>query len=127
MILQIEVNFSTREPDFYKKLFQSHDDTQDKNIFKIFQVPIGNAKCVELFKFRIDAPILKYCQKSLNSYCFSSLASTFDSINHNNDANAISMRIEELLKSEVGNRIYFANGILRKIKEMKVNLGCIIT
>ena len=27
----IEVNFSTREPDFYNKLFQSHDDTQDTN------------------------------------------------------------------------------------------------
>ena len=23
----IEVNFCTREPDFYKKIFQSHDDT----------------------------------------------------------------------------------------------------
>ena len=43
----IEVNFSTREPDFYKKLFQSHDDTQDINTFKCFQVPIGDAKCVE--------------------------------------------------------------------------------
>ena len=29
----IEVNFSTREPDFYKKLFQSHDNTHDKNSF----------------------------------------------------------------------------------------------
>ena len=47
----IEVNFSTREPDLYKKLFQSHDDTQDINTFKCFQVPIGNAKCVESFKF----------------------------------------------------------------------------
>ena len=56
----IEVNFSTREPDFYKKLFQSHDDTQDNNTFKRFQVPIGNAKCVESFKFQIDVPILKY-------------------------------------------------------------------
>ena len=43
----IEVNFSTHEPDFYKKLFQSHDDKQDINTFKFFQVPIGNAKCVE--------------------------------------------------------------------------------
>ena len=43
----IEVNFSTRETDFYKKLFQSHDETQDTNTYKIFQVPIGNAKCVE--------------------------------------------------------------------------------
>ena len=59
----IEINFSSREPDFCKKLFQSHDNTQDNNIFKSFQVPIGNAKCVESFKFQNDAPILKYCQK----------------------------------------------------------------
>ena len=59
----IEVNFSTREPDFYKKLFQSHDDTQDINTFRFFQVPIGNAKCVESLKFQNDDPILKYCQK----------------------------------------------------------------
>ena len=123
----IEVNFSTRDTDFYKKPFQSHDYTQDINTFKSFQVTIGNEKCVESFKFLNADPILKYCHQSLNSYCFSSLASTFDSINHNNDANAISMRIEQSLKSEVGNRIFFANGILRKIKEMKVNLGCIIT
>ena len=71
----IEVNFSTREPDFYKKLFQSHDNTQDINTFKIFQVPIRNEKCVESFKFQNDAPILKYSNKSLNSLCFSSLAS----------------------------------------------------
>ena len=30
----IGVKFSTREPDLYKKLFQSHDDTQDINKFK---------------------------------------------------------------------------------------------
>ena len=77
----VEINFSTREPDFYKKLFQSHDDTQDDNTFKTFQVPIGNAKGVESFKFQNDAPIIKYCQKTLSSCCFSSLASAFDSIN----------------------------------------------
>ena len=27
-----EVNFSTREPDFYKMFFQNHDNTQDINI-----------------------------------------------------------------------------------------------
>ena len=32
----IEVNFSIREPDFYKKLFKIHDDTQDTNTFKSF-------------------------------------------------------------------------------------------
>ena len=71
----IEMNFRTREPDFYKKLFQIHDDTQDNNTFKNFQVSIGNAKCVESFNFQIDAPIFKYCQKSLDSCCSSSLAS----------------------------------------------------
>ena len=43
----IDMNFSTREPDFYKKLFQSHDNEQDTNTFKFFQVPIRNAKVVK--------------------------------------------------------------------------------
>ena len=43
----IRVNVSTREPGFYKKHFQSHENTQDTNTFKFFQVPIGNSKCVE--------------------------------------------------------------------------------
>ena len=30
----IEVHFSTREPDLYRKPFRIHDDTQDKNTFK---------------------------------------------------------------------------------------------
>ena len=75
----IEVNVSTREPDFYKKSFQSHGNTQDTNTFKIFKVPIGNSKCVETFKFNNDDPTLKYRQKLLNRYCFSSLASEFAS------------------------------------------------
>ena len=66
----IEVNFITREPDFYKKLFQSYDDKQDKNTYISFQIQIGNAKCVETLNFHSDAPILKYCHKSFNS-CFS--------------------------------------------------------
>ena len=60
----IDINFSTREPDFYKKLFQSHDDKQDNITFKTFQVPIGNEKSVKSFKFQNDAPILSYCQKN---------------------------------------------------------------
>ena len=43
----IDINFSTREPVFYKKLFQSHEDKQDGIVFKTFQVPIGYAKCVK--------------------------------------------------------------------------------
>ena len=85
----IEINFSSREPDFYKKLFQIHDDTQDINTFKTFQVPIVNAKRVESFKFKNDAPVLKYCQKTLNICFSSSLASDFASINHLYAANNI--------------------------------------
>ena len=83
------------------------------------KVSIGNAKCVESFKFQNDAPIIKYCQKALNSSCFSSLASSFASINHNDDANDISMSIEESLNSEAGNSIDFANDIIKNKKRNK--------
>ena len=43
----IDIHFSTREPDFYNKLFQSHDDKQDEYLFKTFTVPIGSAKVVQ--------------------------------------------------------------------------------
>ena len=76
----IEVNVITCEPDIYKKPFQIHDYTQDTNTLLLFQVPIENSKCVEIFKFHNDAPMLKYCQNSLNSCCFSSLSSAFASI-----------------------------------------------
>ena len=49
----IEVNFNTRDPDFYKKPFQSHGNTQDINTFRLFHVPIGNEKRVESFKFQM--------------------------------------------------------------------------
>ena len=47
----INIKFSTREPDLYKKLFQSHDNEQDTDTFRTFQVPIGNAKVVKYFFF----------------------------------------------------------------------------
>ena len=49
----IEINFITREPDLYKKKFQSHDDTQDGNTFKSFQVPIRNLNDSTHFEFPI--------------------------------------------------------------------------
>ena len=91
----IDINFSTREPDFYKKIFQSHDNTQNDITFKTFHVPIGNAKCVKSFKFQNDAPILNCCQKTLNRCYFISLASDFASIKHFKSTNARAMRIEE--------------------------------
>ena len=37
-----KISLITRETDLYKKLFQSHDNTQDTNKFKIVLVPTGN-------------------------------------------------------------------------------------
>ena len=81
----------------------------------LLQFPIGNAKCAESFKFQNDAPILKYCKKTLNSCCLSGLESDFASINHFNAANAISMYIEEYLKSKVGNNSDITNAILKNV------------
>ena len=69
--------------------------------------------------FHKDAPILSYFQKTLNSCCFSSLASAFASINHFKAENALSIRIKESLKSEVGNRIDFENEIMLNRKRNK--------
>ena len=68
----MEEKFSTREPDLYKEIFKRHDVTQDKHTFRMFVVPIGNAKDVEEMKFHIYAPMLKYCQNTYNSSCFGS-------------------------------------------------------
>ena len=89
----IEEIFSTHEPDFYNKMFQRHDETQDTNTFKMFVVPIRNSKNVEEMKFHIDIPMLKYYQNTPNSCCFSSLVSAFDSINNIKAYNDISNRI----------------------------------
>ena len=62
-------------------------------------------------KFCSNAPVLKYCQNSLNGCCFSSLASSFAIINQTKAANVIAMRIKEFLKSSVGNCIDFSNAI----------------
>ena len=55
----------------------------------------------------------------MNGCCFSILASAFASINHFKAAAAISLRIKESLKSEVGNRIHFANDIMLNKKRNK--------
>ena len=68
----IDINFSTREPDFYRILFHNHDNEQETDSFRIFEVPIGNAKVVKAFVSHKDAPTLKFRQKSLNS-CFSAV------------------------------------------------------
>ena len=123
----IEVNLSTREPGFYSQILQIHDNTQDMNAFKFFQVPIGNSKCVQNFKFHNDAPMIKYCQKLLNSCFFIILASSFAINKQIKAANYISFYIEESLKSEVVNHMDIANSILKNEKKnLKANRNFII-
>ena len=72
-------------------------------------------------KFRIDAPMLKYRKNTLNSCCFSSLASSFESTNQIKAASDISNNIEEPLTSQVSFsiRIDFANSVLKNQKIVK--------
>ena len=93
----------------------------------MFEVPIGKKKCVEEMKFYSKARMLKYRQNPLNSCCFVSFESAFDSINQTKFDNDIAMSIEKSLTSQVGNIIYFANAILKNQKWLKVNINCIIS
>ena len=70
--------------------------------------------------------MLKYCQKLLNSCCFSSLLSDFASIEQTKASNYIPLRIEESFKIEVGNCIDFANAILKNEKIIKGKLRLIL-
>ena len=78
-----------------------------------------NAKVVKAFVFHKDAPTLIFRQKSLNSFSFSCLASAIPSFKQIKSANAISLRINESLTSEVGNRIHSASEIMQNRKRNK--------
>ena len=84
----------------------------------MFEVPIVNTECVDEMKVHSKAPMLKYPQNLFNSCCFSSLESAFDSINQTKSANAIAMRIEESLTSQVGNCIDLKSTIFKNQKRV---------
>ena len=67
----------TREPDLYKKLYQTKLRGDTTHEYNKFGVPIGNAKMTKKVQFCTEAPLIKYQQKSSNSCCLSSLASSF--------------------------------------------------
>ena len=73
-------------------------------------------------KFNTGDPTLKYRQNTSNSFCFSSLSSSFESTNQIKSANDISNRIKESLISQVGfgNSIDFANAVLNN---QKIDIG----
>ena len=85
----------TREPDFYRKLYQTKFRGDDTKTYQIFGVPIGNAKMKINAQFHPAAPLIKYHQKTYNSFCLSSLESYFHCIVDNMDVSAIVNCIEE--------------------------------
>ena len=71
--------------------------------------------------------MLKYFKKSLTRCCFSSLSSSFDSIEETKATNDISLRIEKPLKIKMGNRIDFENSIFKNEEKLKAKQECIIS
>ena len=67
----------TREPDLYRKLYQTKFRVDTTHDHQKFGVPIGNEKMTKKVQFLTEAPLIKYHQKSSNSCCLSSLASAF--------------------------------------------------
>ena len=74
---------------------------------------------MEEINFHSKALMFKYRQNLFNSCCFISFVSAFDSINQSKVYNDIEIHIEESLKSQVGNHIYFENAILENPKRVK--------
>ena len=64
-------------------MYQTKFRGYDTKISQIFGVPIGNAKITRKVQFHQAVPVIKYHQKTSNSCCLSSLASSFHCINDN--------------------------------------------
>ena len=72
-----EENFIKREPQFYKKLFQTNIEGQSVITYPIFPIPLGNAKETGESEYYLQAPLVTYHQTASDSYRFSSLAYEF--------------------------------------------------
>ena len=73
-------------------------------------------------RFPTEAPLIKYHQKSSNSFCLSSLASAFHCIGDNRSVTDLVNKIEESLtiQTEISNsRIHFANYIMKNRRKLK--------
>ena len=90
----------TREPYFYKTIYQNKFRGDDTKTYKIFGVPIGNAKRTRKVQFHPESPVIKYHQKTSNSCCLRSLASDFHCICDNRAVPDLLNIIEESLTLE---------------------------
>ena len=50
----------TCETDFYKETYQAKFRGDDKKIFQLFGLPIGNAKITGKLQLHLSAPVMKY-------------------------------------------------------------------
>ena len=95
------------------------DKTQN---YQKFGLPIGNAKMTKKVQFHPEATLIKYHQKSSNSFCLIILASDFHCIGDNMAVTALVNRIEESLNQqtkESKNRINFNNFIVKRRRKIK--------
>ena len=87
-------NFITREPDFYKNIYQTNFRGDKTKNYQKYGVPIGNAKMTKKVQFHTESPLIQYHQKSSSSSCLSGLASAFHSIGDNRSVTALVNCIE---------------------------------
>ena len=73
----LEENPKTREPDFYYKQYQKTFRGDNTKTYKIFGVPIGDAKTTRKIQLCPAASVIKYHQKSFNSFFLVVLHQTF--------------------------------------------------
>ena len=114
----------TREPYFYKNIYQTKFWGDNTKTYQLFGVPIGNAKMTIKVQFHPASPLIKYHQNRSNIFCLSSLASAFHCIGDNRDVPALLNRIEELLTLQTEyckNIIHSANYIIKNKRKIKVN------
>ena len=71
----------TREPDVYRKLYQTKFRGNDTKTFQISGLPIGNMKITRKLKFHPATQLRKYHQNTYHSYCLNSLASALHCMN----------------------------------------------
>ena len=55
----------THEPDFYRELYKNKFSGDDTKIFRIFGVPIGNAKKRNKVQFHPVAPVINIKKRHL--------------------------------------------------------------
>ena len=83
------------EPDFYKKLYDTKFRGDTTHNYQKFGLPIGNSRMNQQVTFHTEAPLMKYHQKSLNSFCLISLELAFHCIGDNRAVTALVNLIAE--------------------------------